>query len=184
MPTFVGLDGEMTNSSIELGELCQIGIATTDGDVFCSDIRCTLEGADPEAMAVHAIDPCWLQEAAPRLPRVDSDAAYFLQQMLGRANKAVPVGWGVSYFDMPWVRKYLPRTAEYLSRRSVELGSVCYSIAATFGKSPDTLKRRAKRWAKERATDPHTWHNAGFDAQCSLLAWEYLMKVMREGDYV
>lgn len=184
MPVFVGLDCEMTGTNIDLHELCQVGAASTEGEVFTSDIRCRLDRVNPDSMAVHGIDPGWLREGAPAKHLVDEQLAYWLVQTLNTRRKVIPVGWGVSYFDMPWVRKYLPRSAEYFSRRSVELGTVCYTIGATFGMSPDTLKRKAKRYAENKNTDIHTWHNAGYDALASLLAWEYLMKVMKAGAYV
>jgi DNA polymerase III epsilon subunit-like protein len=184
MPIFVGLDLEMTGTDITKHEPCQIGAASANGGVFCLDVRCTLEQADPEAMAVHGIDPGWLREGAPEVGAVDHQLAFWLTQELTRGRSVVPVGWGVSYFDMPWVRKYFPKASKYLSRRSVELGAVCYTIGATFGMSPDTLKRKSKRYAEEKVTDPHVWHNAGFDAEAALYCWEYLMKVMKAGEYV
>lgn len=184
MVFFVGLDGEMTNAHHDRGELCQIGIASPDGDIFISDIRCTLRGADPEAMVVHGIDPGWLSEGAPEARVVDDNAAYWLTKKLNGKVSAIPVGWGVSYFDMPFVRRTLPGLSNKLSRRSVELGAVCYSIAATFGLNPDNVKRRAKKYAESRVTSPSTWHNAGFDAQAALYSWEYMQLVMKAGEYV
>lgn len=184
MPTYIGLDGEMTGTDINIHELCQIGAASTDGDVFCMDLRCRLDFVNQESMEVHGIDPGWLKEGAPHPKVVDEKLAFWVSQQLSGQQKAIPVGWGVSYFDMPWIRKYLPRSSEYLSRRSVELGAVCYSIGSTFGMSPDTLKRKSKRYAEERNTDKHVWHNAGYDSLAALLSWEYLMKVMKAGEYV
>lgn len=187
MPFYLGLDCEMTGTNMDAGhELCQVGAATESGEVFVSEIHCNLINVDTDSMAVHGIDPGWLKEGAPRASVVDDRLAYFIQQSMGNRHKAVPVGWGVSYFDMPWVRKYLPRTAAMLSRRSVELGSVCYTVGVTFGLSPDVLKRRAKRYAEDELTThqgPARWHNAGFDAQAALLSWQYLMAVMKEGRY-
>lgn len=187
MQVFVGLDGEMTNSLEKMGELCQIGVAANSDnhmELFVSDIRCHQPWAfNDEAMAVHGIDRGWLTEGAPMRDVVDGRLAYFIRQVLGNVKYAIPVGWGVSYFDMPFVRRYLPHTMSVLSNRSVELGAVTYSIGATFGMSPDTLRRKSKQYAKNRMGFDKT-HNAGYDAQTALLAWEYLMKVMKSGAYV
>ena len=180
---YIGLDGEMTGYLDNGGELCQIGLASMAGSVFCKDIHCDLWRADPEAMAVHGIDPGWLREGAPTAAKVDNDAAYWLAQVVGGTQRAIPVGWGVSYFDMPFIRKYLPKTLNYLTPRSVELGSVAFSIGAAFGLSPNTIKSKSKRYAERQVSSDVKWHNAGFDALASLNAWRYMLETMRKGAY-
>lgn len=78
-------------------------------------------GADPFVSGVLPAGPI------SSAPIVDAQLLGWLEQRLEDAD-AHPVEWGVSYFDMPFVRKALPEAWRRLSRRSVELTSVCFVL--------------------------------------------------------
>lgn len=183
MPFYLGLDGEMTGGDVFKNELCQIGLATETGEKFESDIRCTLEHIDDDAMAVHGIDRGWLKEGAPAPAVVDQRATEWFNKQTKLA-KAIPVGWGVSYFDMPFVRRTLPQLAQRISRQSMELGAAGYLLAKTLGLNPKTLKNHAKKYAESMIGETSRWHNAGYDALAAIYGFEYYQRVIKNGGYL
>jgi hypothetical protein len=185
---FTGLDGEMTSADLRAGgRLIQIGLAvgTEPEERFCSLIGWDRGDfvADPTAMLVHGI-PEEEIVAAPRPDRVDRDAEeWCLARGASEEKRAmVPVGWNVGAFDLPFVRQALPRTYRLLSRRTVDLNAVCFTLAGVAwlgGSQPRWTgwRRLAKREAEDRLTalgiEP-AWHDAGYDALASLVSWRWL----------
>ena len=98
----------------------------------------------------------------------------------------VPVGWNVGAFDLPFVRDTLPRTYGLLSRRTVDLNAVCFTLAGALtveGGHPKWtgFKRMARTHAEETLQElgmPPGWHDAGYDALASILAWRYLRSLL------
>lgn len=188
----VGLDGEMTCSDLSLGgRLIQIGVAVG----FEREQRFTsLVGwpaneyvADPKAMRVHGISDKAIATASPA-PEVDGRLrAFLLANGADVRKKAIePVGWNVIGFDMPFVRDALPRSAELISRRGVDLNAVCRTLDGILefeGSRPSAKgwKRLAKRAAAEALADDgidKEWHDAGFDAAAALASWQWLRAVL------
>ena len=85
-------------------------------------------------------------------------------------------GWNVGAFDLPFVRDTLPGLASLLSRRSVDLNAVCFTLGGTlpyFGSRPkwNTWKRLSKEAAQAELTAISVapkWHDAGYDALAAL----------------
>ena len=191
---FLGLDGEMSASDLARGgRLVQIGLAagTAESDRFVEVIGWA-EGefaADPKAMAVHGI-PAERILAAPRAAEVDERAFAFCLAHGGSAahRTLIAVGWNVGAFDMPFVKDALPRTCSLFSRRTVDLNAVCFTLGGVLrlgGSSPkwNTLKRLAKDAAQAALLaggTATTWHDAGYDALASLLAWQWLRDRIRQ----
>lgn len=187
---FVGLDCEMTGTRLDVHDVCQIGVYVPGHDPFVSDVRPRQPHIfDPKALGVNGFTRERL-EAGPSASAVDGQLLAWLEQRLGGAE-AHPVGWGVSYFDMPFVRKALPETWRRLSRRSVELTSVCFVLAGkrevlTSGKLGQTLgwkgwKRASKRSAEEHLAELYEqpcWHDAGYDAAASYCSYDFLRKAV------
>lgn len=97
-------------------------------------------------------------------------------------HSVIAVGWGVSTFDLPFINDCLPGFSELLHHHCVELNAVCYALAdvivvAARQLSFDQLRQAAKAAAQRRLSQsgiaPH-WHDAGYDAQAALAAWEWL----------
>lgn len=183
---YIGLDCEMTGTNLDVHDVCQIGVFVPGRDPFVSDVLPSQPHIfDPKALGVNGFTRDRL-EAAPAAAMVDTQLLSWLEQRLEGAD-AHPVGWGVSYFDMPFVRKALPETWRRLSRRSVELTSVCFVLdgkkeVLKGGKLGQTLgwkgwKRAAKRHAEELLAefyDQPCWHDAGYDARAAHVAYEFL----------
>lgn len=188
----LGLDGEMTCGDLARGgRLVQIGVAAgfRPEERFTSLIgwRHGEYFADPRAMRVHGISDEVI-ESGPRAAEVDGRLRVFLLANGAVASKKAvePVGWNVVGFDMPFVRNALPRSAELISRRGVDLNAVCRTLDGVVefeGAAPTTSgwKRLAKRAAAETLAGygvDAAWHDAGFDAAAALAAWQWLRSVL------
>ncbi|MCA1704012.1 MAG: hypothetical protein LC808_12395 [Actinobacteria bacterium] len=169
---FIGVDGEMTGTDgPDIHQLIQIGVATAPDEVFVSDIGYKKWSEDAESMAVHGLSAERIR-AAPGADAVDAELCKWLaDKVVGADRGLIVVGWNVAAFDLPYVRRYLPRFAGHLSRRSVDLNAVCFTFAGTAGSRWKRLKKRSKRYAEERLGRAN-WHDAGYDAAAALLACE------------
>jgi hypothetical protein len=63
--------------------------------------------------------------------------------------------------------------AGLLSRQSVDLNAVCFTIAGDASTRWKSLRRRAEKHA-EKELGRADWHDAGFDSTAALSSWEYL----------
>lgn len=185
---FIGLDLETTGSDIDAGALpIEIGIAAgySVADQM-SELIGWPEGMhwDLEAAEIHQIDQTAVI-AAKSVVEVDAMAAEFLTTRgIGR-HEAILVGWNVGSFDFPFVKRYLPVTAELCSYRFVDLNSVVFSMAESHRRKFPELqvpgykswKKRAKNMCEEEMGSS-AWHSAGYDATASLVAWRWLLSRM------
>lgn len=102
--------------------------------------------------------------AGPPADAVDERLRSFLLANGAETDRRViePVGWNVVGFDMPFIRHALPRSAELISRRGVDLNAVCRTLDGVIefeGSRPTTSgwKRLAKRAA---ALASWEWHRS------------------------
>jgi oligoribonuclease (3'-5' exoribonuclease) len=176
---FIGVDGEMTGrNGPEVHQLVQIGVAVGPDEVFASDIGYDKWSEDTESMAVHGLSAERIRAAA-RADAVDAELCRWLaDKVVGAERGLIPVGWNVAAFDLPYIRRYLPRFASHLSRRSVDLNAVCFTFAGGAGSRWKSLKKRSKRYVEGRLGGAQ-WHDAGYDAAAALLAWEYFKSLAR-----
>lgn len=197
---YIGLDLETSGSTHEHHVPIQIGIAMPNEAVFRSDIGGWVfydEDDHTQTADAHSILPWWSSEAygihnitkarltlAPDKYDVDTMAAKFI----GDHSKAwlgnrIMVGWNVGSFDAPFVRQHLPKTANSLSYRSLDLNAASFTTAEALGLSWSTLKTRSKDYAADQLGSGG-WHDAGFDAQAALLSLDYIKQVIKHGDYM
>jgi len=194
---FLGLDGEMTgNRSPIEHQLIQIGVYTSGSwlssstgpdprpQLFVSDIGYDTWNEMEEAMEVNGFTAERIR-AGPRPEIVDQNLVVWLEEWGVERKKAIAIGWNVGIFDMPYIRHYLPESAKYFSYRSADLNSVCFTLAKASRFSWTALKSAAKRHAEDRirtdmrvAGSKKTWHDAGYDAQASYFAWDYLWSLI------
>ena len=198
MSLLIGLDGEMSDSELDKGAvLIQIGICDDNGNTFES-----LIGHEPgwyrteQASAVHNI-PDEDIITAPRPESVDRRLARWLEARLSEAavrheytgiRPFIPVGWNVGGFDMPFVRATFPESCKLISRRSLDLNALCFAFEearVTYHgerKSFDGWKKLAIDYAGSQFQTSR-WHNALFDAQAALEAYNFLTSSFRFNDY-
>jgi DNA polymerase III epsilon subunit-like protein len=188
---FIGLDGETTGKDITKGSaLIQIGAAIyREGQFYSTHV--TFNPKDPdmvwskEAEAVHNITLEEVQNAELDASQVD-DFLYnwFIKNKVNPKDKYhnFAVGWNVASFDMPYVKKYLPKTFKLFSYSSVDLNSVCVSLDGKKGHSAETWKAAAKRYARTICPEREGYraHNAEWDSVMSLGCFNFLRKVIDE----
>lgn len=189
--TFLGLDIETSGIALSKGSrLIQIGIVAGDGAEYCRLVRPT-DGDfewDPESATVHGIPLQAVYDAAPDT-EIDAELFQWLLAHGGHADKRVliAVGFNVQSFDLPFIRHSLPMSGDLISRRSVDLNSICFTMGSMQlpfqGSIPrwSGWKRMAKRWAEEQLIAdgiPAAHHDALYDARNGMLCWEFLKRAL------
>ena len=139
-------------------------------------------------MAVHGI-PVETIFKAPRAPEVDErlHAWCLARGASAERRSVVAVGFNVGAFDLPFVRDALPKTTALLSRRTVDLNAVCFTLGDALllgGSRPkwSTWKRLAKDAAQAELTAlgvAPQWHDAGYDALAALVSWRWFREKVR-----
>jgi hypothetical protein len=177
---YVGLDGEMTgNTGPSTFQLIQIGLASHD-NTFVRDI-----GYQKGSYAYQkkALEIC--KFTLDRIERgrppaeIDLEAVEWLDRHYPLPIVPWPTGFGVSYFDMPYVARYLPKTWARLGRPCADLRVMCQfleEVCATRGTTERNFRYwmdGAKNHAKNRLERDDT-HDAGFDARVALLSHRWL----------
>ena len=173
-----------------------LSIATKDyhtGEEFYAEVDCWIDGSSigahpftgqvsSQAMEINQLQfPShydWLNtdNSNGRLPLSEIDE--LLSSWLGAPDKdkdLVPMGLNVGSFDIEYMLRYLPRSAELLGYQSLDLNSV---FIERFGPTWRAQKRRIEEWAmnavNQRSQAKVHWrkHNALFDVwlECFMLA--------------
>lgn len=184
--TFLGLDGEMSGTDPRRHALIQIGLALSEDDIFESNIGWAEFEYEEDALQAIDVVPAQIRQG-PTALEVDARLVAWLDARGIGKGTIVPVGWGVSDFDRPFVVKTLPRFNEYLHHHSIELNAVVYTLAGTrryLGADVDfaVWKKMAKKVAEfavlnRRGTPPKP-HDAADDALLAILSWKWLREVI------
>lgn len=171
---FVGIDCEMTGlGGPRVHQLVQVGVAISIQEVFSSDLGYGDWNEDPNAMRANGFTSERIR-AAPRSAEVDREVVSWLGLRASSDPEGlIAVGWDVAAVDLPYISHYLPGLAGLLSRQSVDLNAVCFTIAGDASTGWKSLRRKAERHAEEELGRAD-WHDAGFDAAAALSSWHYL----------
>ena len=198
MALLIGLDGEMSDSDLDKGAvLIQIGVCDDYDHTFESLIGHEAGWYKTEkASSVHRIPNEDILAAEPA-DQVDRRLRRWLEDRLFEAadrnehtglRPFIPVGWNVGGFDMPFVRAFLPQSCELISRRSLDLNALCYAFEdarVTYQgerRSFHGWKKLAHNHAGNILGEPN-WHDALFDAQAALQAYNFLTMAFLAIDY-
>jgi hypothetical protein len=183
---YVGLDGEMTgNSGPSTFQLIQIGLASPH-DSFSRDIgyKHGSYAYQEEALKVCKFDQDRIERGASPA-EVDLEAVKWLDQHYPPPISPWPTGFGVSYFDLPYVATYLPKTYARLGKPCADLRVRCQFLEEVCAIRGMT-ELNFRYWmdgAKDNAKDRlgrEDWHDAGFDAEAALLCHEWLTKQLAD----
>ena len=179
---YIGLDGEMSDKNIDDGAaLIQIGFAIIDGSTIHT-FSSTMNPIDmywtQSAFEVHKIT----REEVDRAPTCYEVDVLAYDWLVNRGLnpdkriKNVPVGFNVSAFDIPFLRKYMPKTNTLFSRRTADLNAICFALDGKDGMGMEAWKKRAKKYALEQMEDTYgnNAHNAGWDAIMHIKCFEFL----------
>jgi hypothetical protein len=186
----IGLDGEMSDSELTDGAvLVQIGVAFDATERFSALLGWPVDSyfKTDRAMDVHGIDAAAIAAADPP-GEVDAQLEQWLLARGADSDKRalIPVGYNVGAFDLPFVRAYLPRTSQLLSRRVVDLNAFClaYEGRVPYKGSMPTFsgwKRLAKRYSVEKLAAvglEENWHDVGYDAASAILQLEFFASLV------
>lgn len=200
---FIGLDFETTGLSHEASAPIEIGIATEDGLMYDSLIGGWKWENEPndyeerqyewsnEAEEIHGITKGDLSRA-PSVFKADTFCTSFIRRCVGiEPKKIIAVGWNIAAFDFPFLREYLPQTANSMSYRSVDLNALLFGITQagtlldnrgrpwTYYSLKSFVKDQAAEYISMELDRAEAWHSAGYDALASIYAYDALLSVMR-----
>jgi hypothetical protein len=187
---FLGIDGEMTGTDSHRHCLIQIGVALSEDTIFNSLIGWREFEFEPESLRVIG-RTAESVSLGPAADVVDSELVSWAKRHGLAGKKIIPVGWGVSYFDRPYILTSLPRFHALLHHHSVELNAVAYALAGSctyLGEYVDfdCWKRMAKKVAYLQVLNatgiPPKDHDAADDAVMALLAWRWMRQIFAAQD--
>ena len=188
---FIAIDGETTGKDITKGSaLIQIGAAVyRDGQLHSTHL--TFNPKDPdmvwskEAEEVHKISLEQIKNAELDASQVDDFLYDWLIKNEVNPEKSynnVAVGWNVASFDMPYIKKYLPKTFKLFSYNTVDLNAVCVALSGKKRLSTKEWKSAAKTYARTICPEREGYgeHNAERDSVMSLGCFNFLRKGIAE----
>jgi hypothetical protein len=186
---FVGLDCETSGPDVDTHRMIQIGVCISGDQLFSARIGWQDARYDLDSLCAIGIAPSELHIGEPAAT-VDQALCAWLEQFGIAAKSLVSVGWGVSWFDLPFVTRTLPTFAgTFLCHRSVELNALCYTLdgSKTYNdqhRSFEEWRTMAKRVAEYHALAAYgraaQWHDAGYDALTSWLSWRWLRQIIAD----
>ncbi len=208
-----GLDGEMSGNEISTGSrLIQIGVTShtsPDGKInpgwetFSATLNPGPMDWQPIAEGVHGFTQEEIAVAEPAASVDDRLEKWLLEQGVNKKHRGdvVPVGFNVGQFDMPFLRYSLPKSSALISRRAIDINSLCFSLeGAEYLNTGTPLSWEGwKRFAKNYATGKieelkkvastskvldMQEHDAGYDALVHLHAWRFLKAKMHGTPFV
>ena len=185
--TFVGLDIESSRGDL-YARCIQLGIAYSLTSYSSTLVRWSAHDLEhhghwqAEAEAVHKIpkefvllqdhnDEYAAHNLDRRLESVFRDAYQFEEKQL------IAVGFNVGGFDLPILRRDMPRMAKYFHYRTLDLNSVMFMDAKRQHRDFKMLKDLVIEEAKRRleiAGTAEARHNAGYDAVLALVCMQVL----------
>lgn len=181
----ISLDLETSGKDIESGvTILSIGIIHLKSQkTYYAEAKHDLLMVEPSASRVHKLDMnsldiapiagSFIAQDRKRLSKIDLECRQWLQETTGitEQNKLIILGWNVASFDMPFVRKFLPKTAGQINRRSIDLNALCFLEDCRHGRGLQETKGMLKRDIEN--TNPH---DALADAIWSAKIFEELVK--------
>jgi hypothetical protein len=180
----ISLDIESSGSEVAIHSLLSIGcVMASDMSSFYAEVRHENLMVSPEAMRVNGLN-------ITKVDRVELETAQQVDERLyawakhsplykeGKRYNLIPVGLNVGAFDMPFVRKWLPKSAALFGRRSIDLNALIFMDAVRHQTSFQSTKHAAKTIGHSFALGYAPTllpHHALHDAYMNLGILEYVM---------
>lgn len=185
MKKIVGLDIETSgaDNTNPKHRVIQIGVAFGTMAVVSRNVGWARDEfeAEPTATGVHGISEDEVV-LAPSAERVDGQVAEWIGERGVGHGDLIATGWNVGSFDLPFVKRDLPETAKYVSRRTIDLNALCFALSQASAHNFDWWKKEAKR-AAVRVLGLEKWHDAGYDAAAALASFLWITEQLRPRDW-
>lgn len=168
----ISLDLETSGVDIEKGvTILSIGMVhLATGAEFYREAKHDLLVVEPRASRVHQLDMNSLDIGEKEtLASIDLLARLWLGDVtkVEKQHRLISLGWNVAGFDMPFVRKFLPKTASQFSYRSIDLNAVLFAEDVVRGRALLETKRMYKKLFPNANA-----HNALADAKAAAHVFE------------
>ncbi len=184
----VALDIETSGSDPAKHQMLSIGaIDFQTGETFYTQIRHKEILAVPEAMAVNQLDITEVNNKGyPNLLETDDKLKDFLRSLGpprgygGIGNpKTVPMGLNVGSFDMLFVRRDLPQSAEIFRYHAIDLNSLMFSFASSENSGFKSVRKGLDQYtervlSENRAISKMGKHHALWDCYANCVMFSKL----------
>lgn len=168
---FAGLDLETTGSDYNKHGICQLGFFTPDFQ-YSIDINPGDVEIQEEALQVNKFTKERISNGMYYTTVDDRLVEDF--HFVERDRHIIAIGWNVGSFDVPFIKKFLPKFHKMLSYRTVDLNAICFTINPA---KMEKTKKLAKKYAEIKIGETN-WHDALYDAKAAYWAWEYLREAV------
>jgi|SRR6266853_40786 len=128
---------------------------------------------DPRAMEVNKFTLSRIEGGVPN-DELDHDLSKYLLNEF-KPESLTAVGWNIGSFDLPFLKKELPKTSTLFSHRVVDLSGICILAAERKSLNWRNLKEVWHKAAEEAMNEKAQWHDALWDARAALKVWELLI---------
>ena len=183
----LGVDIETCASAFVLrNKLVQIGVFDSETrQLFRMDVGWKDDEFDTDLEVVEKVHHISRERtlASPPASTVDATLIAFLDKLGVGPKRGIAVGFNVAGFDMNFVRRDLPFSAARFSYRTIDLNAICFAIGKATGVPWERIKKVAVQAAKEELAmmvPDLKAHDAGWDAMCAVLVFEFLAHSIRE----
>jgi hypothetical protein len=191
----LGLDIETSGTIPGYHRTIQIGATDQDGDAWQRLVSWRhIRHWDKRSAKVHNIPRENVSSLLkPNNKWVEDSFCRYLTSLKPKSTAKhfiVPVGWNVGTFDMKFIFHDFPKVKDYFSYRSIDLNAIAYFLSGNInfqGSQPQFkgLKNLSKTYASNKLSSrgiEAQWHNALYDAQASLYAYEFFTFLLT-GEY-
>lgn len=167
----ISLDLETSGSNCEEFTILSMGLVRlSDMSSFYQEVRHDSLMVSPEATRIHNLDLSTRDDRnLPTMFQADIALREWITQGKDapKKNYLIPMGMNVGTFDMAFVRKYLPKSADLFGYRSLDLNAILFLDSLIKGRSYEKTKKAAKMvgdsYAHHYVPDLKP-HNALYDA--------------------
>jgi len=180
----ISLDIESSGRDYTRHALLSIGLVDQKGENFYIALQHRSLEVEPQAMRVNQLPVVRIDLDGVSPKKADQAMLDWLNARMKPDEQAVAMGLNIGSFDMPFVRRWLPRSAARFSRRTMDLNALIFERCLVSGEEFDDLKHKlaknghARAWTEtngpqDQALGPH---HALFDAYSN---WGMFLELRR-----
>jgi len=180
----VGFDIETSGSDRNMHVVLQVGACDALNPLvanYVSDVGHRNWLASEEAQAIHRISPLRTL-IAPPTEQIDAELLGFLD-LVNPKGRCIAVGWNVGLFDIAFIARDFPQSANKFGYRTCDLNALCFTAAQAWDMLFDDVKTLAKAAGEHGAAGLNRGdaHDALCDAVSAAFTWQWFCNVLASG---
>lgn len=174
----IGLDIETSTNDPNTGEILQLGIAyQKDGVIIDHEYNLKYEKSywnvnnwSLESERVHKIRKKELESNTFDYKLLEIEIINLFNNIFSKETVLHPVGFNLGGFDLVFIKNKMPKVAERISHRVIDLNSLFITMNLEYKSEELFIKNKKEKIEKVlNNIDNNKLHNASFDAKLALL---------------